>query len=145
MFCRFWRIYEIFSKFQKYKSRIISMQYFWEYFDDQKDRNGPSNLKRHVFFFKPFSIPGKSLKKKTCFCEFKGYFYGFDNQTILKNIAWILCDFCIFGILKKTHKFVKIGKTSGNTLEGIFWYGEIMSLQLKHITNFVMIKMSPKV
>ena len=30
LFCRFWRIYEFFSKFQKYKSCIISVQYFWE-------------------------------------------------------------------------------------------------------------------
>ena len=30
LFCGFWRIYEFFSKFQKYKSRIISMQYFGE-------------------------------------------------------------------------------------------------------------------
>ena len=36
---------------------------------------------------------------------------------------------------KKTHKFVKIGKTSGNTLEGLFWYGEIMSLQLKDVSD----------
>ena len=27
---------------------------------------------------------------------------------------------------KKTYKYVKTGKTSGNTLEGLFWYGEIM-------------------
>ena len=33
-------------------------------------------------------------------------------------------------LLKKNPQFVKIGKTSGNTLEVIFWYGEIMSLQL---------------
>ena len=56
--------------------------------------------KKHVFI-KPFSASNFDL---------------FDHQTILKNIARILYDFCIFGILKKTHKFVKIAKTSGNTL-----------------------------
>ena len=70
LFCRFWRIYEFFSKFQKYKSRIISMQYFWEYFDDQKDESGPSNRTKHVlFFFKPFSAREKGLEK-TCFFRF---------------------------------------------------------------------------
>ena len=48
-FCRFWRIYEFFSNFQKYKSRIISVQYFWEYFDDPKDWSGSQNRKKHVF------------------------------------------------------------------------------------------------
>ena len=73
--------------------------------------------KNTFFFFKPFS--GEGLKKRV-FCDFKDHFDLFDVQTTLKNIARILYNFCIFGILKKTHKFVKIGKTSGNTLEGLF-------------------------
>ena len=63
-----------------------------------------------------FSTPEKGLKKKRVFCDFKDHFHLFDHQTTLKNVAWILYDFCIFGILKKSHKFVKIGKTSGNTV-----------------------------
>ena len=52
-------------------------------------------------------------------CATKDNFDLFDVQTTLKNIARISYNFCIFGILKKFHKFVKIGKTSGNTL--VFW------------------------
>ena len=85
--------------------------------------------KTRFFFQAPFST-GKRLEKKRVFRSFKDHLHLFDHQTILKNIARILYDFCIFGILKKTHKFDKIGKTSGNTLDGIFWYGEIMSRQL---------------
>ena len=77
------------------------------------------------FFFKPFSAPEKGLKKRV-YCDFKNHFDLFDHQTILKNISRILYEFCIFGIWKKTHKFVKIGKKSGNMLEGIFWYVKIM-------------------
>ena len=65
-------------------------------------------------------IPFEKALKKYVFRDFKDQFDLFDHQTILKNIAWILYDFCIFGILKKSHAFVKIGKTSGNTLEGTF-------------------------
>ena len=36
---------------------------------------------------------------------------------------------------KKTHKFVKICKTSGNALKGIFDTVEIMSLQLSGVGN----------
>ena len=54
-----------------------------------------------------------SLKsQKTRF--FKAFLRGWK-----KNIARTLYNFCIFGILKQTPKFVKIGKTSGNTL--VFW------------------------
>ena len=58
----------------------------------------------------------KNALKKRVFCDFKDHFDLSDHQTTLKNIAWVLYDFCIFGILKKTHELVKIGKTSGNTL-----------------------------
>ena len=56
------------------------------------------------------------IEKKRVFCDFKDHFNLLDHEGALKNIARISYDFCIFGILKKTHKFVKIGKTSGNTL-----------------------------
>ena len=81
------------------------------------------------FFSTLFQVVKKASKKRV-FCDFKDHFNLSDHQSTLKNIARILYDFCIFGILKKTHKFVKIGKTSGNTLDVIFWYGEIMSPQL---------------
>ena len=67
-------------------------------------------------FFLPFFSTGKRLEKKRDFCDFKGYFHRFDHQTTLKNIAWILYELFIFEILTKTQKFVKISKTSGNTL-----------------------------
>ena len=67
-------------------------------------------------FFSSFFPVLKKARKRRVFCDFKDHFHLFDHQTNLKNIAWILYDFCIFGILKKSHKFVKIGKTSGNTL-----------------------------
>ena len=78
----------------------------------------------------------KKAWKKRVFCDFKDYFDLFDVQTTLKNIARILYNFRIFGILKKTYKFVKIGKTSRDTLEGLSWYGEIMSLQFKNRDNY---------
>ena len=93
-------------------------------------------IAKNTFFSSLFQVLKKAWKKTCFFCDFKDHFHLFDHQTTLKNIAWILYDFCIFGILKKTHKFVKIGKTSGNTLEGIFWYGEIMSLQLRCENRF---------
>ena len=74
--------------------------------------------KKHVFF-KPFSGAEKGLKKRV-FCDFRDHFNLLDHQTTLKNIARISYDFWIFGILKKKHKFVKISKKIGNTLDGIF-------------------------
>ena len=67
-------------------------------------------------FFPSLFQPLKKALKKLVFFNFKDHFDLFDVQTTLKNIARILYNFCIFGILKKTHKFVKIGKTSGITL-----------------------------
>ena len=98
------------------------------------NNNSPScqfqmTLKRGGLLFNNFFRKIQEWKKRV-FCDFKDHFYLFDHQTILKNIARILYDFCIFGIWGKTHKFVKIGKTSGNTLEGVFSYSEIMPLQL---------------
>ena len=72
-------------------------------------------IAKNTFFFEPFSGAEKGLKKNVFF-DFQDHFHLFDHQTTLKKIIWILYDFCIFGILKKTHKFVTIGKTSGNTL-----------------------------
>ena len=42
----------------------------------------------------------KMAWKKRVFCDFKDHFHLFDHQTTLKNIAWILYNFCIFGIWK---------------------------------------------
>ena len=64
-------------------------------------------IAKNTFFFKLFSSAEKGLKK-CVFCDFKDHFHLFDHQSTLKNIACILYDFCIFGILKKSHKFVKM-------------------------------------
>ena len=72
-------------------------------------------IAKTTFFSSLFQVLKKGRKKRVFF-DFKDQFNLLDHQTTLKNIARILYDFCIFGILKKTHKFVKIGKTSGNTL-----------------------------
>ena len=68
---------------------------------------------KNTFFFKPFSGAGKSLKKRVFFGAFKERFHLFDNQTTLKNIAWILYDFYIFGILKKLTNSSKSAKQVG--------------------------------
>ena len=86
-------------------------------------------------FLQAFFRTWNRLEKKRVFCDFKDHFNLLVHQTTLKNIARILYDFCIFGILKKSHRFVKIRKRSGNTLKGVFWYGEIMSLQLNNICD----------
>ena len=68
--------------------------------------------KKHIFFFKHFFSAEKASKKRI-FCDIEDHCNLFDHQTTLKNIAWILYNNCIFGILKKSHKFVEI---RGNTL-----------------------------
>ena len=73
-------------------------------------------IAKNTFFQGLFERLKKAWKKRVFFFNFKDHFDLFDVQTTLKNIARILYNFCIFGILKKTLKFVKIGKTSGNTL-----------------------------
>ena len=91
-------------------------------------------ISKNTFFPSLFQPLKKALKKRG-FCDFKDHFDLSDVQTTLKNIARILYNFCILEFWKKTHKFFKIGKTRGNTLEGLFWYGEIMSLQLKDVSD----------
>ena len=117
LFCGFWRIYEFFFKIPKiqksYNMHAIFLRVVW-----WSKRWKWSLKSQKTRFFQAFFSTGKRLEKKRGFCDFKVYFHLFD-QTTLKNIAWILYDFCIFGILKKSRKFFKIGKTSGNTL--IFW------------------------
>ena len=44
----------------------------------------------------------KKAWKKRVFYDFQDHLHLFDHQTTLKNITWILYDFCIFGILTKT-------------------------------------------
>ena len=76
---------------------------------------GVLKMAKNTFFSSLFPVLKKALKNRI-FCDIEDHCNLFDHQTTLKNIALILYNFCIFEILKKTHKFVKIGKTSGNTL-----------------------------
>lgn len=73
------------------------------------------SLKSKKHFLKPFLASEKGFEN-TRFFDFKHRFHYFDHQTSLKNIARILCSFCMFVILN-TKKFVKISKTCESNLE----------------------------
>ena len=114
---------EILSPYQKMPSKVFPLVLriltnLWVFFKIPKIQK---SYYIHAIFFRVvwWSKRSKwSLKsqKKRVFCDFEDHLDLFDHQHTLKNIAWILYDFCIFGILKNFHKFVKIRKTSGNTL-----------------------------
>ena len=108
-----WVFFKI-PKIQKsYNIRAIFLRVLW--WSKRLKLSLKSQKKRRSFFSNFFQMLKKAWKKRV-FCDFKDHFNLLDHQTTFKNISRILYDFCIFGILKRTHKFGKIGKTSGNTL-----------------------------
>ena len=78
-------------------------------------------------FFQAFSASQKGLDK-TCFLRFWRSLRSFRCSNYSQKYCTDIIQLLYFWNFEKTHKFVKISKTSGNTLEGLFWYGEIMSL-----------------